>query len=272
MTEVTNAPRIIEVCINGTAVVLEVELVGQNITSHGCRILAREKNHNLASALSIGPVDMDILWERYRTQPLQFEQAVVRVRRVHTSHLKSVELIGKNDPFVVMTFGDVWSGQTSTIEEGGADAEWEVLPEEQESMQFQVTREELTKHKMNVCVSDENKFRSHVVIGEADVSLSALLEAGAYEHEHEFSACLRTKKGKESGSVVFSVDLIRCDVECGDVESITQSTRGTFASLQEAWDDINIHDDFVRFIAKHYIDLFLSRSSSVMILRLKPLS
>jgi hypothetical protein len=267
-----SSPRAIEVCINGT--LLEVDVImdeGEDPVSSGCRLKASEKSNAMTSILSVGALDMTSLWAKYISQPLQFEQAVVRVKRVRTANLRSVELMGENDPFVVMSFGDVWSGQTSTIEEGGSDVEWAILSEEQASMQFQATRQELSAHKLQVCVSDENKFRSHTVIGSAEVDVAALLEASAYQHEQDFSVTLRNKNGKDSGRVTVCLDLIKSVVDSGEDKSSRDISK-LYSSLQDAWQDRSVQDDFVRFIAEHYVDLFLSRGSSVMILRLKSLT
>ena len=42
---------------------------------------------------------------------------------------------------------------SSTVEEGGAEVEWEILSKGQKSMQFEANRQAFVNHKLKVCVS-----------------------------------------------------------------------------------------------------------------------
>ena len=162
-----------------------------------------------------------------------------------------------------MTFGDIWSGQTTTVQEGGEDAEWEISAEEQSNMQYIASRQELSDNKLKISVSDENKFRSHVLIGEAEANLSELLKLSQYEKEIAFAQEL-TMKGRISGTITLFLDLMKLGNHKDNRLQIPQ-----YDTFEKAWTDDNTRKDFMAYVAKSHIDLFLSRESEVMIARLK---
>ena len=256
--------RGVEVRLNGTEVMVVPHLVGggDDITICDCAFEITEKNTNKTATLVISSPDMQILWDKFLLLPLNFQRALLRVRRVGTANLQNVELFGQNDPFVVLSFGDLWSGQTSTVQDGGASAEWEFRDDEQASMQFDICRQDILDNILKVSVSDENKFRSHVVIGEATVDLTELIHVSSYGKEVKFAATLSNRKGKEVGTVTLSADLLQTDgAEIYRCES-----------LEVAWGRDDIRNAFITHVAENYMDLFLSRGSSVMIVRLKSLA
>ena len=131
----------------------------------------------------------------------------VAVRSVEARGLKSVELMGKNDPYAILSVGKKWSQRTKTIDEAGSDATWSLEPGDA-SWQIDMSGDELRQQTLAVVVMDANSLRSDVVIGEGEVSLSSLyVEDRNGVSEVSLSVPLFDKKRHSTGhvSVVISV-------------------------------------------------------------------
>lgn len=135
-----------------------------------------------------------------------------QVLSIKASKLRNVELLGKNDPFVILNLKTPgsWSGKTSILDSGGSDVEWTNL-EKDASMQFLLRAGDLTSSVLEVQVKDSNSFRSDVLIGAGEMTLSE----GTYEHIHRHvgllyvTASLKEKAGKFSGTVAVSLKLTK---------------------------------------------------------------
>jgi Ca2+-dependent lipid-binding protein len=134
--------------------------------------------------------------------PLDFRSATLRITKVDAHHLKNVEgfLAGKNDPFVKFTFGEVWAGQTTELDEAGSEAEW-VIPVDDRSMQFSVRPAELRALKMSVTAMDKNiALRGDALIGTGENYLHSALDKH-YGEDCVVKFQLKDEKAKKAGEV-----------------------------------------------------------------------
>ena len=135
-----------------------------------------------------------------------------QVLSIKASKLRSVEMLGKNDPYVTLSLKKPasWSGKTTVLDGGGSDVEWNNLDKDA-SLRFHLSQSDLTSSVLDVQASDSNSFRSDVLIGAAEVKLSE----GTYEHIHHLvgllyvTASLKEKGGKNAGTVAVSFKLTK---------------------------------------------------------------
>jgi len=254
------------VTLNNTEVELEMVPVCDTDSAEcvkgDMKVIVTEVASQLCTELLVSHSDMLRMWDCFKEQPLQFEKALARVRHIRTADLRNVELIGRNDPFVDMSFGDAWCGRTSTIEEGGSNVEWDISEADQGALQFPVTRDQLRDQKLKISVSDENTYRSHVLIGQCDMDISVLLGVRYFGDRVATTAELLNKKGKGSGYVTVTFDIWTYN----DDSEVSAPPPG---SLAESWGLLDVRNRFIKYVATNHLDLFLSRASSVFVLRLK---
>ena len=135
-----------------------------------------------------------------------------QVLSIKASKLRSVEMLGKNDPYVTLSLKKPasWSGKTTVLDGGGSDVEWNNLDKDV-GLQFHLSKVDLTSSVLDVQALDSSSFRSDVLIGAAEVKLSE----GTYEHIHHLvgllyvTASLKEKGGKNAGTVAVSFKLTK---------------------------------------------------------------
>ena len=94
------------------------------------------------------------------------------VKNISCMGLSNVEILGgKNDPYVLLSFGRL-KEKTKVIEEAGTNASWDLS---QTPLKFDISESEIRETTLLVSVFDHNNIRSDVLIGEATVSLVSLL-------------------------------------------------------------------------------------------------
>lgn len=76
------------------------------------------------------------------------------------------------------------------------------------------------------------------------------------------TAELLNKKGKGSGYVTVTFDIWTYN----DDSEVSAPPPG---SLAESWGLLDVRNRFIKYVATNHLDLFLSRASSVFVLRLK---
>jgi hypothetical protein len=135
------------------------------------------------------------------------------VVRIVASKLRNVELIGKNDPYVLLNFhGGKWKVKTTVIDNGGSEAEWS-FPESDPAMRFVLSAEDLQTGVLEAQVMDSNSLRKHVQIGFAETTLSESEET--YESIDRSQGqlikniSLKEKSGQFAGYLVIHFKLVR---------------------------------------------------------------
>jgi hypothetical protein len=127
--------------------------------------------------------------------PPDFEVGTFTISKINAFNLKNTEFVGKQDPYVVLKFGD-WTDKTHTKDEAGDNATWDFLSIDCEN----ITKQSLASQQLEVSVFDENTTRSHVLIGKGSVSL--LKCASNIKEVQKLSIDLLDEKNKNSGKVV----------------------------------------------------------------------
>lgn len=90
----------------------------------------------------------------------------LRIRKIACVNLANVEILGKNDPFVVLHLGDS-EVKTFHIDNAGDKAIFDHL-----DLKMDIAEEALREQEMVVSVYDHNDLRSHVLIGTSAVSVN----------------------------------------------------------------------------------------------------
>jgi len=135
------------------------------------------------------------------------------IRNIAVKSLKNVEIFGKNDPYVVLTWNNAsWQMKTPAIDEGGSDAEWTFA---ENSHQFETNANVIEAGMLVVQAWDANRLRGDTFIGRGEASLSirsdavmrSLREGDGLGCEHlEVTLQIFDKKGKPSGVVIVMMD------------------------------------------------------------------
>ena len=121
-----------------------------------------------------------------------FEYGILRITKIETFNLRSVAMVGKNDPIVSLQYGSILATQTPVVKGGGSDVTWEVNPDSEKAatgkdesplghMNFQVTPLDLKSLELEVEVMNVNKLSKPSVIGTGKVSLGAYLTSKRWE-------------------------------------------------------------------------------------------
>jgi len=108
----------------------------------------------------------------------------------------------KNDPYIIFKFDD-WVDKTSTIDNAGANAEWNNL-----DLVFFANDYSLQAKKLEVQVYDQNTLLSDVFIGETMIDLSDLPGLINTDAEHSFTAEIKNESGAITGTVVLFVNIL----------------------------------------------------------------
>lgn len=99
----------------------------------------------------------------------------VRILRVQCKSLRNVELMGSNDPYVKFTFGS-WTFKSSVQLDSGEKAEWDYSDDADIFVSFNARGSELQLNTLKVEVFDENKLKSHELIGSGSCIVQAKAE------------------------------------------------------------------------------------------------
>ena len=129
------------------------------------------------------------------TIPNSFEIGTFNISKISAFNLKNTELIGKQDPYVTLKFGD-WTDKTHTIDEAGDNASWDFLSIDCEN----VTKQILRTQQLEVSVFDENTTRSDVLIGKSSIPL--LVCASKLGTVQKLTLKIMDEQDKFSGKVV----------------------------------------------------------------------
>jgi hypothetical protein len=273
----TGAPLV--VLIKGTEVEISLEAEVEDpagLSAKGfcdCLVTIVDVTSRRAASVAIPAATLSRFWNLFRRLPIEFQSAMLRVRHLKLTDLKQVDLIGRNDPYVVLSYGDRFKRQTEAITEGGADVEWKISAEQEDAFQFPVAAEELSteEQQLELAVYDANQYRSDVLIGEVSVQLAPLQLLTSFGEELTLTREIK-KKGKVTGCCALTCDLQKLPMTGGEEAGGEVGVQGhvsksSIHSLAELLSHRSVKEDFLRFLARAHLDLFLSRASGVMVLR-----
>jgi Ca2+-dependent lipid-binding protein/Ca2+-binding EF-hand superfamily protein len=133
-----------------------------------------------------------------KTLPKDFTQAILHVESIRTFNLKNMEMIGQQDPFVVLTLND-YSYKTFTAQDQGSDVLFDYL-----DAKTIVNAETITNGKMLIEVWDENTVTAHALIGTASTNLRKLSKI---DELVEINVNLKDKKGAPTGRLTLNMKL-----------------------------------------------------------------
>jgi hypothetical protein len=139
------------------------------------------------------------------------EKCHVKIRSISLKNLPNVERLGKNDPYVTLSFGDsnganisisdssgIWRAETTVQENAGSSAHW-IYGDGKVSMQFLVSGVDASKYKLSVSVKEYNKFQEHGDLGITEMSISSILIVGT---SHVLTGSLQNKTGTSNGGTI----------------------------------------------------------------------
>ena len=152
---------------------------------------------------------------RARVQQLSSssDKFLIKIRSIKVKKLPSLEMFGKNDPYVSLSFGDndssgvsissaddgMWKADTSVQDGAGANANWVYGDDDESSMQLAVSGIDSARHMLVVRVMEYNKITAHGFLGSTEMQLMSVLQAGMSQ---TLSASLKDKKGKPNGGSI----------------------------------------------------------------------
>jgi Ca2+-dependent lipid-binding protein len=129
--------------------------------------------------------------------PPTFQFGSLHFQRIKSFDLKNTEIVGLQDPYVILKLGTDWREQTYTKDEGGSDVLWEYL-----DLRCDVTADMLRSERLEVEVWDENKGLKDKLIGKATTTL---IKPGAFlDQEVELHVQLVDEQNKNSGRLVIT--------------------------------------------------------------------
>jgi hypothetical protein len=268
-------PSALVVQINGTEVEISFSPDSESLPTSGycdCLVTATDVISRRSASVVLPSASVSRYWNLFKRLPLVFDEALVQIYRLSVVDLDQVELIGRNDPYLSLSYGDAWKVRTATVSEGGSEVEWKIPPDQSDSYQFTVTSSDLLERQrpLEVQVYDENSFRADVLIGETEVDLSPLCSLTAYGEQLSLTREIK-KKGKVRGGVTVTCGL---QEKVGLVGGRVEGTAGAEAvakSRIHSLSELLLHEplkrDFTVYLAANHLDLFLSRANGVMVLR-----
>ena len=125
--------------------------------------------------------------------PISFSNGTLHIKRIKCSDLKSVEMMGKNDPYVTLDFGTE-SFRTEAIEDAGSEALFDFL-----DIRFQVQEDLIKFENITIKVFDRNSLRSDVLIGSSALSIKNTMKRLGEDTDLSFD--IHDEKGKKSGKI-----------------------------------------------------------------------
>ena len=154
--------------------------------------------------------------------------STLHIQKIIASNLRNVELIGNNDPYILLNFnGGFWNGKTPVIPGGGSELEWSFQPNEP-GLQFQLTATDLHNGVFSVQAMDSNSFRSDAVIGTGEMNLR---DGSYYAIDSNLgsltiSTSLHDNAGRISGTVTVSLTLEKSLVDNNEGSPDNTNTSG----------------------------------------------
>lgn len=255
--------------INGTDVEITVSPDSDQLCLNGfqdCLVTTTDVvSHRSASTL-IPSSSLSRIWNNFKRLPLKFDEAFVCIHHIKLNDLKQVDLIGKNDPYVMLSYGESWKIETSILEEGGADVEWK-YSDLTEMPQFHIMANDLYDKSLHVEVYDANQYRSNVLIGDVKINLTPLRSLTSYDEEYVITREIK-KKGKITGHVTLTCSLRRIQDKIPSECEEEVISKATIHSLSDLFVHTTMLNDFLSYLAEKHLDLFLSRANGIMVLRL----
>ena len=159
---------------------------------------------------------------------LDGNQYIATISSIICSDLANVELMGENDPYVLLRYGS-WDAKTEVRDGAGKEAEWEKL-----NFCFPTSDRSMSQQRLHLEVLDYNSYRTHVAIGEAYINLSAFVDhvgfvsslADHVGHEVEIVMDLLNSENKRTGKLVLfvtiepSVEVSISRISCTDLKNV----------------------------------------------------
>ena len=159
---------------------------------------------------------------------LDGKQYLCKITGIVCEDLRNVEIMGSNDPYVSLSFGD-WSDKTAYQDGAGAEAEWENL-----KLCFPATDKSIKSIQLQVKVYDYNAARAHVIIGEANINLNSFVDhvgmvsslASHLNQETEIVVDIKDLTGKRAGKVMIYVhleialDVMITKISCSELKNV----------------------------------------------------
>lgn len=133
--------------------------------------------------------------------PETFTVGTMFVRRICAFGLANKEILGKSDPYVLLTLQN-WEGKTNSLPNQGANVIWDFL-----DLKTKITPEIIKNAKLNVTLMDKNDMRRDKLIGSGEVKL---LRTGQHIDDAvltELSTELKDDNGKSSGRVTIYAEV-----------------------------------------------------------------
>jgi len=167
------------------------------------------------------------------------ETVFMSIHRINCNKLKSLRLIAKNDPFVVLNFTD-FVLKTRTVFKGGSGAAWDNL-----GFRVAIPGRSINDFTMKLEVFDESSALSNIVIGESNIHI--LSRISKFDEQQEIVTDISTKLGKKSGivklSVTFSKDTL---ISLPSSNVFETSVLDEQSFLMDGHEESNINRDFCR--------------------------
>jgi len=169
---------------------------------------------------------------------LQSNNFLLIIKRIEALDLKNVEMLAgdENDPYCKLRLvcNRDWSAQTDVQRDGGSNVSWDLL-ESETQWRIPITREEMKQELLHITMMDENKFTSHIKIGEGHLALAPLLDRGIRAGDQILEVMLTDVKGA-TGRVVITVELTRLKESSGTgtgtgTGTVEAESRNSFSSV-----------------------------------------
>jgi len=180
---------------------ISIQRAGLNLgkeTKFECNILDTKSSKpagKIVFYVDIQPEEKEI---NYKI-PESFVCGQLKITRIDAFHLKNTEFLGmgKQDPFITLSIGDIWTEKTYTLENiSNSSARWDHLP-----LQCDLTKEQIQQYTLQIIVSDENTTRSNVMIGQVtNISLAKCCHF--LGKEIELKVTLVDSAGKNAGKLI----------------------------------------------------------------------
>jgi hypothetical protein len=131
--------------------------------------------------------------------PPAFTVGTLSIKKIQCSGLNNVEMLGKNDPYVVFDYG-AESYKTETQEGAGAECLFEYL-----DIKFAVEEDLIKFEEIRIQVCERTALRDDVLIGSSSLSLKNLLKR--INEDVDIAFDISDKKSRVVGHVVLYVQL-----------------------------------------------------------------
>ena len=187
--------------------------------------------------------------DQTKALPVEFREALLHVFRVSAFNLPNKELIGKQDPFVVLKLGD-FQDRTPTMSEAGSDPVFESL-----DIKTRVTAPILENQQLLLEAWEDNTT-GHILLGTGTVQLKKFTTVG---EDVQLRVKLLDAQGRSAGRVLV----------CARLEDMPPSEEKVAAvPLSEGFMRGSIHVRKVCAFGLANTDLFLTKQDPYVLLKL----